>query len=85
MAMSFPELDVRQVLSLNFQSLTSGDITMIFGDLNAYKIRRAGAVRVVRLDERYAELGQVAFDVHIRQDGRLLNAGTAPVKSMVQV
>ncbi len=66
-------------------TITSGDITMVFGDLNAYKIRRAGAVRVVRLDERFAEFGQVAFDVHIRQDGRLLDAGTAPVKSMVQV
>ncbi len=66
-------------------TITSGDITMIFGDLNQYKIRRVSGIRVVRLNERYAEFGQVAFDVHIRQDARLLDAGTAPVKSMVQV
>lgn len=65
-------------------TITNGDITMIFGDLNKYKIRRVSGIRVIRLNERYAEFGQVAFDVHIRQDARLLDAGTAPVKSMVQ-
>lgn len=51
-----------------------------FGDLSKYLIRDVMNIDLVRLDERYAELAQVAFVAFSRHDGRLLNAGTNPVK-----
>jgi hypothetical protein len=38
----------------------------------------------VMLSERYAELDQVGFVAFFRTDGNLLNAGTGPIKAMVQ-
>ena len=58
--------------------------TMLFGQFNKYKIRDAGEVRLIRLDERYAELDQVAFVSFMRSDGNLLDAGVAPVKHLLQ-
>lgn len=56
------------------------DATAIFGDLNKYIIRQVNNMRIIRLNERYAELDQVAFVCLFRVDGDLLNAGTNPVK-----
>ena len=66
-------------------TITSGDLTMIFGKLDTYKVRQVKGMRFIRLSERYAEFDQIAFDVFLRQDGHLLDAGTAPVKAMLQV
>jgi HK97 family phage major capsid protein len=65
-------------------SVATGAITMLFGDFGKYKIRDVADIRFRRLDERYAELDQVGFVAFFRTDGNLLNAGTGPVKSMVQ-
>lgn len=65
-------------------TITSTDKTMLFGQLNKYKIRQVSTVRLIRLDERYADLDQVAFDAFMRQDGNLIDAGTAPVEYMQQ-
>jgi len=56
------------------------DACAIFGDLKKYIIRQVRDMRIVRLNERYGELDQVAFVVFFRVDGDLLNAGTNPVK-----
>lgn len=56
------------------------DKAVIFGDLKKYIIRQVRRMRIVRLNERYGELDQVAFVVFLRVDGDLLNAGTNPVK-----
>ena len=65
-------------------SVASTYKTILFGQLNKYKIRQVRDMRVRRLDERYAEYDQVAFISYLRQDGNLLDAGTAPVKYMQQ-
>lgn len=65
-------------------TVATGTKTVLFGQLNKYKIRDAGDVRLVRLDERYAELDQVAFVSFMRSDGNLLDAGVAPVKHLLQ-
>jgi HK97 family phage major capsid protein len=54
--------------------------TMVFGQLGKYLIRRVKEMSVLRLDERFAEYGQVAFLGFARYDGNLLDAGTHPVK-----
>jgi HK97 family phage major capsid protein len=53
-----------------------------YGDFSKYIIRVVNDMRIVRLDERYAELDQVAFVVFFRVDGTLLNGGTNPIKHL---
>lgn len=52
-----------------------------FGDFSAYKIRRVGGLRIMRLEERYADTGQVGFIGWMRTDGDLVDPGTNPVKT----
>jgi HK97 family phage major capsid protein len=56
---------------------------MLFGAFNKYIIRSVKDLYVLRLDERYAELGQVAFIGFARYDGNLIDAGTHPVASLI--
>jgi HK97 family phage major capsid protein len=64
------------------QQVASGTGTkaMLYGLLSKYLIRDVRDITLVRLDERYAELGVVAFLAFSRHDGDLLDAGTNPVK-----
>lgn len=66
-------------------SVASAAKTMLFGALNKYKIRDVAGLRLVRLNERYADADQVGFIAFSRHDGNLLDAGVAPVKYMQQV
>lgn len=61
-------------------SVTTGNAVLLFGDVSKYKVRDAGDIRMVRLNERFADSDQVAFIAFLRSDGNLLNAGVAPVK-----
>jgi HK97 family phage major capsid protein len=54
--------------------------TVLYGDLKKYKIRKARDFYVLRLVERAAEQGLVLFIGFARYDGRLVDAGTNPVK-----
>jgi HK97 family phage major capsid protein len=65
-------------------TLATATKTVFYGDFSKYKVREVRKVRLVRLDERYAELDQVAFDALQRVDGKLLDTGTAPVKHLLQ-
>jgi HK97 family phage major capsid protein len=58
--------------------------SVLFGQLKKYMIRRVKELSVLRLEERYAEFGQVAFIGFARYDGNLLDAGTHPVKYITQ-
>ena len=70
---------INQSMSNTF---TTGQRLVAFGEMSKYKIRRAGAPRLRRLDERYADTDQVAFIAFVREDGDLLDAGTGPVKTL---
>lgn len=65
-------------------SLASATRTFVFGALNYYKIRDVASVRLRRLVERYADSDQEGFVAFSRHDGGLLNAGTNPVKCILQ-
>jgi HK97 family phage major capsid protein len=56
---------------------------ILFGDFSKYKIRDVAAVRMVRLDELFAQTDQVGFVAFLRSDGNLLDAGTNPVKYLI--
>jgi len=58
--------------------------SILFGDFSKYLIRDVAEVRLVRMDERYADVDQVGFTAFMRSDGDLLDAGTHPVKHLVQ-
>lgn len=63
-------------------TVASGKSTVLFGQLSKYKIRTVGSVRMYRLQERYRDTDQDGFIMLIREDGNLLDAGTAPVKAL---
>jgi HK97 family phage major capsid protein len=65
-------------------TVTTATKTAIFGDLSAYKIRDVGSMRIQRVNERFADYGQIGFIAHIRVDGGVLNAGQNPIKYMLQ-
>ena len=65
-------------------ALASGNKTVLFGDFSRYYIRDVGAVRLIRLNERFADNDQIAWVAILRTDGELADAGTNPVKHLVQ-
>jgi HK97 family phage major capsid protein len=71
------------VINQSMANMAANAKAVLFGDLSKYLIRDVLGIQLVRLDERYAEYHQVAFLAYSRHDGDLLNAGTGPVKVMV--
>lgn len=68
------------VINEHMPAPTGGQKSVVFGDLSKYRIREVKQITLVRLDELYAEYGQVVFMAWARFDGDLLDAGTHPVK-----
>ena len=58
---------------------------LLFGQFNKYLIRRVKDMTVLRLSERYADYGQVAFLGFSRYDANMIDAGTHPVKYLKTV
>lgn len=54
--------------------------SILFGDFSHYFVRRVRDFTLVRLNERYADNLQVGFFVYCRFDGKLKDAGQAPIK-----
>jgi HK97 family phage major capsid protein len=61
---------------------TTGLVSALFGDFNYYVIRDVDGVQFQRLNELYAENGQVGFRAYHRTDGYLMN--TAAIKKLTQ-
>lgn len=53
---------------------TTGKKMMLFGDMKGYGVRFVNQLRMLRLNERYAEYDQVAWIGFLRADGRMLNS-----------
>lgn len=68
----------------HMDQLATGNTTVLFGQLSKYMIRKVKDMAVLRLSERYADFGQVAFIAFARYDGALLDAGTHPVVALKQ-
>lgn len=64
-------------------AIGSGNKSMLFGDFSKYFIRRVVGVQVLRLTERYADYNQTGFLAFQRWDGKLVDAGTNPIKHLV--
>ncbi len=61
-------------------SANDGQKIALFGDFQKYIYRQVAGMRMVRLNERFADTDEVGFVVFFRIDGDLLDAGTHPVK-----
>ena len=59
-----------------------GNIAVLYGDFSNYWIRTVKELQMLRLVERYADYGQVGFLGFARYDGRMVDAGTNPIKYM---
>jgi HK97 family phage major capsid protein len=58
--------------------------SIAFGQFSSYYVRNVRGVTIVRLNELYAENGQVGFMAFERSDGALIDAGQGPIKVLVQ-
>lgn len=54
--------------------------SVLFGDFSNYFIRDVMDIALVRFGEKYMDAAQVGFVAFSRADGRLINAGTNPIK-----
>ena len=68
------------VVNDDMPQMLTGNKAILFGQLDKYLIRDVMGIRVLRLNERYAENHQVAFFAFSRHDGKLIDAGSNPVK-----
>ena len=57
--------------------------SVLFGDFSKYKVRRVKNYGVKRLTERYADYNQTGYILFVRLDGKLIDAGTNPVKHLL--
>lgn len=67
----------------NMDEIGTAKKSVIFGDLSKYLRRRVTSAGVKRLDEKYAESNQTGFILFLRQDGKLIDAGTNPIKHLL--
>lgn len=61
---------------------TTGLVSVLYGDFSYYKIRDVNGIAFQRLNELYAENGQVGFKAYHRTEGKLLLS--AAVKKLTQ-
>ena len=57
---------------------------LLFGDFSTYFVRVARSASLIKLEERYADYLQTGFFVWCRADGNQMDAGTHPIKALVQ-
>ena len=74
----------RFFINQDMASIATVAKTVLYGDFSKYIIRRVTPVQLMRLNERYADFLQVAFLAFQRFDSDLLDAGTNPIKHLIQ-
>jgi HK97 family phage major capsid protein len=74
------------VISQYHPNVAAGVVGAVqFGSLtDAYVLRTAGDVSILRLNERYADTGEVGFIGYHRNSGFATNAGTNPLLNLTQ-
>ena len=64
--------------------IATGNKTIGFGDFSKYKLRQVGEIRIKALVERWGDEDVTGFGAYIRVDGKILDAGTDPIKVLAQ-
>lgn len=71
------------ILNDDVADIGAGNASVLFGDLNKYKIRMVKSFKVIRLNELLAEYLSIGLFGFARVDGTLLDAGTNPIKKLL--
>ena len=71
------------IVNPNVASIGASAKSVLFGDFNNYWIREVGTPAMVVLNERFAETLQIGIMIWQRFDGKVMDAGTNPIKYMV--
>jgi HK97 family phage major capsid protein len=72
------------VINQAVPQVAASETTVVFGDLKKFLVRKVKDLQVLRLDERFADFGQVAYVAFSRVDSNLVDAGTHPVNVLQQ-
>jgi len=67
-------LGERYVVNQGMADIGASAVSVLYGDMEKYVVRRARDIDIKRLDERYAEADQVAFVGFTRVDGEILDS-----------
>jgi HK97 family phage major capsid protein len=73
----------RYVIDNDMPTMAASEKAIVFGDMSHVWIRDVQGGLMLRLVERYADYGQVAFLAFTRHGSVVVNAGTGPVKHLV--
>lgn len=71
------------IINDDMADIGAGNASILFGDLQKYKIRMVKSFKVIRLNELLAEYLSIGLFGFARVDGTLLDAGTNPIKKLV--
>jgi HK97 family phage major capsid protein len=72
------------VINQSMPQIAPNAVTILFGDLQKFVIRKVRDMQLIRLVERYADFGQVGFIAFSRVDSNLVDAGTHPIQQLIQ-
>lgn len=72
------------VINQSFAQIAASAKTVAFGQWNKFIVRKVRDLSIVRLDERFAEKGEVGYVGFSRIDSRLVDAGTHPLNVLIQ-
>jgi HK97 family phage major capsid protein len=68
------------IINNDMPVIGAGNKSIAFGDFSKYKIRIVEPYFLTKIKERYAENNQSAYIMFVRMDGKILDAGTNPIK-----
>ena len=72
------------VINQSFPAIAASATSVAFGQWSKFIVRKVRDLQVVRLDERFADYGEVAYLAFSRIDSNLVDAGTHPLNVLVQ-
>jgi len=72
------------VINQSFSTIAASAYTVAFGDWSKFVVRKVKDLQILRLDERFADFGEVAFVGFSRVDSNLVDAGTHPLQLLGQ-
>ena len=72
------------VINQSMPQLAASATTMIFGDFSKFIVRKVKDLQVLRLDERFADYGQVAYVAFSRIDSQLVDGSGKALNTLVQ-
>lgn len=71
-------------INQSFPSIAASATTVAFGQWQKFIARKVKDLQILRLDERFADFGEVAYVAFSRIDSQLVDAGTHPLNVLVQ-